>query len=272
MTSAGVRADGGPSRARLALLLALVGSLLLAHPVYLWPHYGQTQVGLRAELRADETAEVAFSELPPAAQAAFRDAVAGEPVELWSGEDDAAIEAFEERPTVGYRGDTYQAVLYVSHAGSFVPVFLRWLLTAASAALVAYAALVWSAGSWRPLTPRRSLWVSVAVVAAFIGTAAYDVWLSGAAGSVWTLSGDVPGLELLLMVPITSLFVPVGSVAATDGIQSPGVAAGTVAVLVLAYARFLHGFVPVSVAILTAYTAVGGVVWAALGYRLTAGV
>ena len=263
-------ADGGRRRVYLAAVIAVLGAVAVAHPVYLWPHYGQTHVGMAVTVASDPAEPgVAAGTLPPAAREPFQAAAAGDPVDLWTGEDDRVIETFEDRSLVRYRGETYRVVLFYDHPGSFLPVALRWLLTAAGAFAIAYAGLVLHARSWRPLTPRRALWVPVAVATGFFATAAYDVTASGAAGSVARLSGLGPGVELLLLVPITAVFVVAGSAVTRNGWQSRTAAAAALGALLLAHARFPTGFNPTSVVVLTGYTALGGLGWAVVGAVLT---
>lgn len=259
--------DGDHRQGLVAGLVILVGLALLAHPLYLWPHYGQTSVGVHIEELSEppETA-VEFDRLPPEARSAVRQEVAGGTTVLWTGDDDQAIEALDGGVNVRYRGMYYRVLLTYGHGGDFVPVLLRWMLTAAAAFLVAYGVLVQYAGSWRPLTPVRSLWVPVAVTGGFLATAWYDVTLSGVAGSFLSITGGLPGLDLIEIIPITSVFLAVGSGMARHGQRAA--AGGAVGVLLLVFARF-GSFHPVAMLALTAYTAVGGAPWLALGLRLT---
>lgn len=264
--------DGHAGQLPVAAVLVVLGLGLLAHPMYLWPHYGQTQVGVDVEPLAD-TADsgIEYSQLPQAAQKAFRDALAGRSVELWTGEDDRALDAFNRHDgRVRYQGESYRVVLFYSHPGSFIYVFLRWLLTAMSAFLVAYGGLVLHADSWTPFTPIRALWVPVLVTLSFLGTAFYDVTFSGVSGSFLGVTGAGTGHDLIELVAITSAFVVIGSLTRRDGLGSRAVAVGSLLVLIVGAVRY-RLIVPVSILLLILYTALGGIVWGTIGYRLTEG-
>lgn len=254
----------------VALVLLLVGIALLAHPLYLWPHYGQTQVSMWVEERADHPESVTeFDSLSPEAQEAFLTALAADRVGLWTGEDDRVIATFAEGPVVRYQGTTYQVLTASGHGGPFLPVFIRWVLTAGSAGLVVYGALAARMRSWRPFTPERSLLVPVAVTVAFFGTAWYDVAISGAAGSVAGTSGSVGGLRLLQLIPLGSAAFVAGSALRSARLPAGVAAAIGGFVWLVAYLRYQPGAL-VSVAILTVYTGIGAAPWIGLGFWLTA--
>lgn len=261
--------ERGHDRALTAGLLVLLGLVLIAHPLYLWPHYGQTNVGVYSEEVTDPPADfVAFEQLPPGAQSVVQAEVANGGQVLWTGEDDRVIDALDDGVIVRYQDTYYQVILTYGHGGGFIPVLLRWLLTAASAFLIVYGGLVLHTGTWRPFTPLRSLLAPVTVTLGFLATAYYDVTFSGVSGSFFTVTGGLPGLSLIEVIPITSLFLAVGSAAAIHGVRSRLVRIGTVGALVLVLARYVPTH-PVALLVLVLYTAIGGLPWLGLGYRLT---
>lgn len=259
---------GNQRQVLIAGFILLVGLAVLVHPLYLWPHYGQTRVGVHLE-ELSETPEtfIDFERLPPEARTAFRQEIVGETTVLWTGDDDRAIDALDGA-TVRYQGVYYRVILTYGHGSDFVPVLLRWMLTAAGAFFVVYGGLILYTDSWRPLTPIRSLWIPAAVTGSFLATAWYDVTFSGVSGSVLSITGGLPGLDLIEIIPITSLFLAVGSEIALQGRRSRIALGSALGILLLVFARFgsLH---PVAVIALTVYTAIGSAPWLALGHRLT---
>lgn len=163
----GIRWDGddGPHRGVVAVLIVL-GLAMLAHPLFLWPHYGQTPYGLgdveQVSGETDSEATIAYEELPPKAQAAFDDARNEDDEDLWSGEDERALAALIE-----YVPWTHETLL-------------RPLLTMIGSFLVAFGALASAGSSWRPVTPRRSLAFVLAGTLGAAGTIAYDSLVSNA--------------------------------------------------------------------------------------------
>lgn len=260
--------DGRRGQVVIAGLIIAIGLGLMAHPLYLWPHYGQTSVGMYAEAMSEPPETfVEFEQLPPEARTAFREELTTGETVLWTGDDDRAIEALDGA-VVHYQGEYYRVILTFGHNVDFIPALLRWMLTAASAFMVVYGGLVLYARTWRPLTPVRSLWAPVVVAAGFLATAWYDVSFSGVSGPVLRITGDVAGLDLLQIIPISSLFLAIGSQSALHGWRSRLTLGGTLGILLLVFARFgtVH---PVALIALTVYTAIGGAPWIALGYRLT---
>lgn len=259
-----------PLNPAVAGLIVIVGIALLAHPLYLWPHYGQQQFFLEVEREpvAPEPA-VAFETLTPDAQAAFEAAVEDGPQVLWSGEDDRVIDRFGSGPTIAYRGDTYRTRLGHTDSGGLVEPLLRWYASAAGAFLVAFGGWVLAVESWRPFTPTRGLTVPAAVAVAFLGTNAFDVLRSGVDGTVFRLTG----LGILDLIPVTALFLAVGAEVARNGRDSRLARWGAVGILLVVVAvfgnlSFAFGAIVV-LPILVIYTAIGGAPWFWLGYRLS---
>jgi hypothetical protein len=252
----------------IAGVMLLLGLSLIAHPIYLWPHYGQTGVGVATE-ELSETPEtyVVLEDLPPEARDALRGTFVGDSQRLWTGEDDRAIDALEET-VVRFQGSYYAVALLYGHDNAFIRILLRWLLTAASGFLLVFSVLVLVKGSWRPFTTLRAVWVPVVVTLAFLGTSYYDVTVSGVEGPVLSLTHGLPGPDLIELIPITTLFVAVGSIAARHGWRSRLGLVFLLYILLLVIARFVPTE-PVSLAALLGYTAIGGVPWLGLGFLLT---
>lgn len=260
--------DGGHRQVLVAGLLIVIGLAVIAHPLYLWPHYGQTGVGMQLAIMSEPPEPfVEFDRLPREAQTAFREEVDGGDPVLWTGEDDRALDALDGA-TVRYEGQYYRVILLYGHGGDFLLVLVRWVLTAIGAFVVVYGGLVLYTREWRPLRPVRSLWAAAGIRASFLATAWYDVTVSGVPGSVVGITGNLPGLDLIEIIPITSLFLAVGSAGALTGWRSRTAIVGPVAILLLVYARY-GVFQPVAVIALTLYTAIGGAPWLVLGHRLT---
>lgn len=254
----------------VAGLVVLVGLALLAHPLYLWPHYGQQPFFLGVEQEpVDPGSAVAFDGLSSASQEAFEAAVADGVHALWSGEDDRAIDRFQSDPTVAYRGDTYRTRLGHGDDAGLLGPLLRWYASAAGAFLVAFGGWALAAGSWRPFTPTSSLSVPAAVAVAFVATNAYDVLFSGVDGTVFRLTG----LGILDLIPVTALFVAIGAEVARNGRDSRLARWGTVGIILVAVAVFGNLSITlgavVTVPILALYAVVGGLPWFWLGRRLS---
>lgn len=246
----------------VAILLVLLGIGLLAHPLYLWPHYGQTQHVLLVQPGSDQPESfIDYDSLSPAARAAFRDAVSDGQRVLWSGEDDRAIDRFQNSPTIRYDGEYYRTGVRHTDSSDFTETLLRWYGTALSAFLIAFGGLVLYYGSWRPLTPLRSLSVTAAVSIAFLATNAYDVLFSGVEGPVL----GVAKLGILELIPVTTLFLAIGSEVVRNGIESRAAIGGTVGIVLLTLLINAPAFQIVVVLMVIVF----GLPWFGLGYRLT---
>lgn len=257
--------DGRPGIVPVGFVV-LLGLCLLAHPLYLWPHYGQTPYAMmNVEPVTGETppadAVIEYDALPAEARDAFDASRRDEFRTLWSGEDDRAIHALESHRYVRYDGTYYG---YSFTHGDVMDLFAglaRALLTAVGVFLIAFGGLALRSGTWRPLTPLRSLWVPV-VALGVVGTQAYDVLYSWAGGSL-----PVPN-TLVGFTPIAASLVVVGSAVRTRGERSMLPMAG-VGILVLVGGAVVTG-APVVVPIIVGVTlTVGGAPWAALGYWST---
>jgi len=255
--------SGDRRRFLTAGLLVLLGFGIVAHPLYLWPHYGQTGYAVDVK-RTSEVPEssVKYGALPPGARAAFDEAIAGEESVLWSGEDGRAVEFYWDRPAVHYDGNYYRVTLLHGDSGDFIQPLLRWFLTAAGTFLVVFGGSVLYAASCTPLTPMRALWMPAALSVAFAGTNAYDVLFSGVRRAVLNFPS-----RIVLLVPVTTIALAVGSAVAA-GRDSRTVVGGVVgmALLGVAVANTLH---PISLLVLAGYLAIGGAPWFAIGYELT---
>jgi len=127
----------------VAGLFVLLGLGIVAHPLYLWPHYGQ--VGYALDIKQiDEVpaSSIEYDVVPPDAQAVFDQAIAGEESVLWSGEDDRAIEFYWDRPAIHYGGAYYRATLLHGDSGDFIQPLLRWFLTAAGVFFIVFGGFV----------------------------------------------------------------------------------------------------------------------------------
>lgn len=258
--------DDGPGVVSVGILV-LLGLCLLAHPLYLWPQYGQTPYSvLNVEPVAGETppadAVIEYGTLPAEAREAFDASRRDEFRTLWSGEDDRAIRVLESHRFVRYEGTYYE---YSFSHGDVMDVFagpVRGLLTAGGAFLIVFGGFALGSGTWRPFTPFRSLWVPVLVTLGIVGTQAYDVLYSGIGGSL-----PLPN-TLVSFVPVAASFVGVGSVARLRGERSLLPVAGF-GVLLLGSGAIITGAPPVVPLVLGVVLTVGGAPWAALGYWLT---
>lgn len=252
-----------PLEVVVAVLVILVGFAVLAHPLYLWPHYGQTLHVLVVEQETGPPESfIEYDALPPDARAAFSEAVDEGQHALWSGEDDPVIDRFQGGPVIEYNGEYYRTGFQRGVTVDFEETLLRWYGTAIGGLLVAFGGLVLYSGSWRPLTPLRSLSVTAVVTGAFLATNAYDVVFSGVDGPVF----GIAGLGIVKLIPVTTLFLAVGSEVARNGPRSSTAVGGTVGI------AFLGILVPNPRAfqvVLGLITVVGGLPWLGLGYVLT---
>lgn len=264
--------DQGPERIRTiaAVFLVLLGLGLMTHPLYAWPHYGEESYPLFAEELSDRPDQyVEFEALPAEIHPKVRAAIDEGEVRVWSGEDAAAydtlqdMDLIDDRVQVRYRGSYYRLGMYYTTDADFVSGFLRWLLTAGAAFLVLYGVMVHRGGSWRPFTPRRSLWLPALVTVSFYATNAYDVTYGGTGGSVLAIR---PGL--LNLIPIATLFFVVASEVLVNGASSrrlkfSGAGAALVGVGSL---TVIH---PAAFVAMFSSLVVFGLPWFAFGYALT---
>lgn len=252
-----------PLKAVGPVLVLLVGFVVVAHPLYIWPHYGQTAHVLIVQQDTGQPESfIEYETLPPDAQAAFREALSEGQYTLWSGEDDRVIDRFQGGLLIEYNGSYYRAGIQTGVTIDFQETILRWFGTAIGGLLLAFGGLVLYSGSWRPLTPLRSLFVTAVVTAAFLATNAYDVLYSGVEGPVL----GIAGLGIIELIPVTTLFLGVGSEVARNGPTSTTAIGGTVGIVLL-------GIIipnPEAVQVILGLVAViGGLPWFGLGYRLT---
>ena len=210
---------------------------------------------------------VGIEDLPSGARDALRASFAGEAQRLWTGEDDRTLDALEGT-VVRYQGSYYAVVLLYGHGDDVIQTLLRWFLTATSGFLVVYSGLVLVKRSWRPFTTLRALWVPVVVTLFFLATAFYDVTFSGVDGPVVSVASGLPGPDLIELIPITTLFVAVGSIAVRYGWKSRLALVFLLYILLLVIARFVPTH-PSSMMALLGYTAIGGVPWFWLGHHFT---
>lgn len=256
-----------PSHAAVAVLI-LVGVAVLAHPLYLWPHYQQVPYSMHGveqvsgETPADGSV-VPYADLPETARSAFEAALDGEYLLLWSGEVDRAVRVLRDHRFIRHDGAIYRFSLTHGDRSELFTGLVRGLLTAAGAFLIAFGALVGYAGSWRPLTPVRALFVFVVVVVGLVATSAYDVVYSGVRGSVW----PPPGLAVFVHVGVPLL--PAGSVLRRRGVASLGRWIGLGSVLMVG-GTIVTGAPPVVPAALAVIVGISGAPWLLLGYVLTA--
>lgn len=170
---------------RAAALLVIVGLAVLAHPLYLFAHHGQTSAFVHQidEMDGEPVADdiVAYAELPPDAQGAVDAALNGESSTLWRGDHDAAIEALRGAEYVE-RGGTYYRydLAYRGGLSTGVGTSARVFLTALGSLALVVGVLVARTESYLPLSPRGSLAVPGVAAVAVAATNAYDVALSGA--------------------------------------------------------------------------------------------
>lgn len=219
---------------RAGVLLALVGLALLAHPLYLFPHHGQSSVFVHQfEERGTERPGgevVAYDDLPPAAQEVIDAAQAGESPLLWQGDDERAVDALENAEYLE-RGGTYYAY-DLAHRGGLVTGFgtsLRVLLTGLGSLALVAGVLASRTESFRPLAPRPALAVPAVAAVAVAATNAYDVALSGASGT-YVMAAEVFGPVAFLGVACASALRR-GDLGTAGGVAALGVAASVLAVV-----------------------------------------
>lgn len=97
---------------------------------------------------------------------------------------------------------------------------------------------------------------------AFLATNAYDVLLSGVEGPVL----GVAKLGILELIPVTTLFLAIGSEVVRNGMESRIAIGGTVGIVLLP----LLINAPASQIVVVLFVIVFGLPWFGLGYRLTA--
>jgi hypothetical protein len=247
------------------VLLVVAGFVLVAHPLYLFPHHAQTSYAVGGVERVDATTAtaeetVAYDSLPPAARESFDAARDDEWVSLWTGEDDRAIDVLGAHQFVR-QGDRYYRYS-VGHADDvgFLDGLLRVALTSAGGLLLGLAVLLASSGTWPPMTPRGSLVVVGTVALALFATQAYDVLYSGTPGDV---TDPFPTAFAAAFVALG-----VGSLVHRRGTDflRPLAAAGVLAVVAGTVATGAHPIVAVAA---VAFAVVVGGPLAGLGYALT---
>jgi len=247
---------------RVAALLVVLGLAVLAHPLYLFAHHGQTSAfvqqidAIEGEPITDDA--VAYDDLPPQAQRAIDAAIDGEPSTLWRGDHDAAIEALREAEYVERRGTYYRYDLaYRGGLMTGIGTAARVFLTGIGSLALVTGAFAARTGSLLPLSPRRALAVPVVAAVAVAATNAYDVALSGAS-EAYLVPAEAFG-------PIALLGLAVGAALRRGDRRALGavVSAGAVASL----AAFAAGANPFFAAIVGAPVAAPAV---AFGFLLTA--
>jgi len=247
---------------RVAALLVVLGLAVLAHPLYLFAHHGQTSVfvhqidAIEGEPITDDA--VAYDDLPPRARDAIDAAIDGESSTLWRGDHDAAIETLQDAEYVR-RDGTYYRYDIAQRGGltTGIGTAARTFLTAAGSLALVTGAFVARTGSLLPLSPRRTLAVPVVAAVAVAATNAYDVALSGAS-KAYLMPAEAFG-------PIALLGLAVGAGLRRGDWRALGavVSAGAVASL----AAFAAGANPFFAAIVGAPVAFTAVVF---GFLLTA--
>lgn len=261
--------DPDESNLRLGVvaLVVLLGVGILAHPLYLWPHYNQTPYSPGNVQQVpgdslDQSTVIEYENAPRAAQESFDAARNGEYVPLWSGEEDQAITVLQNHRYVQYQGAYYEYDVVHADIPRLYTGLSRGLLTALGVFLVTWGLLAGYAQTWKPLSPVRTLlFVAVATVA-LVATQTYDVVYSGAAGQL-----PVP-TSFLSLIPIGMGFLGVGSVAQRRGRRSLLPVAG-ISVVTLVLGAVVFSAPPVVPLIFGIMLIVAGTPWMMLGYALT---
>ncbi|WP_115862645.1 hypothetical protein [Halorussus litoreus] len=168
----------------VGLVLALVGLLVVAHPLYLFPHHGENLYHLSAVETVGDTPPgeetIAFEELPPVAQDRFDAGLDGHSGRVWSGEHAAAYDAFAGHEYVAYKGEYYEYQFRSAGVLDGASSILRMVLSTLGVIALVVGIFAGRTGRFRPLTPRRTLWIPVGVFATLVGTEYYDVVVGGA--------------------------------------------------------------------------------------------
>lgn len=272
--------DDSPN-ASVVGILVLLGLLLLAHPLYLYPHYNQTPYGMQGVTKVTgetppESAVIAYAALPPEAQQAFDATRRGEFHTLYDIEHAKAVETLQQYEYIRFDGAVYRySFTHIDKGASFAGL-VRGLLTSLGTFLVILGGLVHYAGTWEPLTPLRSLWFPVGAVLGLVGTQLYDVWYVGITGAL-----PLPN-SLSALIPVAVLFLTVGSLVRRSGRAVLYAVAGVSAVGVAVYAGYIHFVTPPPLGNTSPIVAairfalflgliftVGTAPWYGLGYLLT---
>lgn len=168
----------------VGVVLTLVGLLVVAHPLYLFPHHGENLHHLSKVEAVGDTPPgeetVAYEELPPVAQDRFEAELDGHSDGVWSGEHAAAYEAFSSHEYVRYEGDYYQYQFRSAGRLDGAGAIFRMVLSTLGVIALVVGVFVARTGRFRPLTPLRALWIPVGVFVALVATEFYDVTFGGA--------------------------------------------------------------------------------------------
>ncbi|UPW00117.1 hypothetical protein M0R88_16580 [Halorussus gelatinilyticus] len=165
------------------VLLVVLGLALLAHPLYLFPHHGETAYSVTNVQQVGEQSPgetVAYDDLPPVARDRFEQALDREiSDDVWTGEHAAAYEALSNHEYVRYRGEYYEYRLRGSGSLGMGGI-LRMALSTLAVILLVVGVFAARTDRYRPLTPRRTLWIPVGVFVALVATEYYDVLVGDA--------------------------------------------------------------------------------------------
>lgn len=249
-------------------LVALLGGILLLHPLYLFPHYNQTSYQV-AEVREvengafDDGKVIEYDSLSPEAKKAFDAGRRSDTYNLWTGEDDRAIRMLRENQYIRYQEQHHQYSLrHMDSAPPFLGV-ARGLLTAIGSTLVVLSGLMWQSDGEKPIAPVRSLYIPVGITTGIIAMHSYDVLFSGAGGAL-----PLPN-SLVDFVPVFSVYATAGSIIKRYGTEYvphlTGI--GLIALSGGAIVADTPFVVPLLLGVVSVF---GGAPWAVLGYRLTA--
>jgi len=169
----------------VGLVLTLVGLLVVTHPLYLFPHHGENLYHLSAIETVGDTPPgeetVAYEDLPPVAQDRFEAELDGHSDGVWTGDHAATYETLSDHEYVEYGGDYYRYQFRsADNFGSSLIGILRMVLSTLGVIALVVGVFAARTECFRPLTPRRTLWIPVGAFAALVGTEYYDVVVGGA--------------------------------------------------------------------------------------------
>lgn len=180
----------------VGVLLLVVAVGVLAHPLYLWPHYGETPYFAYSS-PADEVdgTVVDYASLSPEARAVFDESLDGQTDYLYESEDSAAIETFEDVHYVRKDGTVYE--IWLAHVDD------NWLLgplVRLPLSLLGGLLAVVGLRRLRPDTFGSRLWYVGGAALGLGSLVVLDAFVSGSGSAAIGLVVLFPAVGILLVV------------------------------------------------------------------------